>query len=158
MLCHHVECQLDEPVMLNCTVFHSTNCTGSRTFFLEDVPCRYCYQIPEKSVQCDDLLDCDPSIGQFVTRCKSQVHCMGPSTFERRSQCRRASKSQKTAVLLSFFLGAVAADRFYLGYFLLACFKLVTVGGLGLGYFIDIILVATGYLGPADGGLYRERL
>ena len=158
MLCHNVECQVDALVTLNCTVFHSTVCSGDRTFFLEDVPCRYCYQIPSNQIVCDVLTDCEPGLGYFVTRCKSLVSCMGPSIFEKRTQCQRTGKSQKTAIFLSFFLGIFGADRFYLGHYVTAVFKLLTIGGLGIAYFIDIILIATGYLGPSGGGLYPERL
>jgi TM2 domain-containing membrane protein YozV len=70
----------------------------------------------------------------------------------------RSAKSQKTALLLSLFLGAFAADRFYLGYYVSASFKLVTFGGLGIAYMADLFLILFGYLGPADGSLFPERL
>lgn len=83
---------------------------------------------------------------------------MGPSIFERRGQCLRTGKSQKTAFLLSLFFGGLGADRFYLGYWVTGIVKLATFGGLGVAYLIDLFLIGMGYLGPADGSLYPERL
>jgi TM2 domain-containing membrane protein YozV len=70
----------------------------------------------------------------------------------------RSSKSQKTAFLLSLFLGGFAADRFYLGWYTTAAFKLLTFGGLGIAYMADLFLILFGFLGPADGSLFPERL
>ena len=47
------------------------------------------------------------------------------------------------AVLLSIFVGGLGIDRFYLGHTGLGLIKLFTLGGLGVWYVIDIILVAT---------------
>ena len=46
------------------------------------------------------------------------------------------------------------ADRFYLGYPALGLLKLCTFGFLFLGQFIDVILIATQIVGPADGSHY----
>lgn len=45
-------------------------------------------------------------------------------------------------VLISFFVGALGIDRFYLGYTGLGFAKLLTVGGLGIWALIDCILIA----------------
>jgi TM2 domain-containing membrane protein YozV len=47
-----------------------------------------------------------------------------------------------------------AADRFYLGYIVSGVFKLLTIGGLGLVYVIDIILILLGWLGPSDNAIF----
>ena len=54
----------------------------------------------------------------------------------------------------SITLGGFGVDRFYLGMYGSAIGKLFTFGGLGVWSILDVILVATRYLGPADGSAY----
>ena len=60
-------------------------------------------------------------------------------------------KDKTTALLLSIFLGELGVDRFYLGYVGLGILKLLTGGGFGVWWLIDIILIATGSLKTEDG-------
>lgn len=46
------------------------------------------------------------------------------------------------------------ADRFYLGYPAIGLLKLCTLGFMFLGQLIDVILIATQVLEPADGSAY----
>ncbi|QOD61537.1 TM2 domain-containing protein [Polaribacter haliotis] len=62
-----------------------------------------------------------------------------------------SGKSQTTALLLSIFLGGLGVDRFYLGYTLLGVLKLITLGGFGIWYIIDLVLIITGDLQPKNG-------
>lgn len=62
--------------------------------------------------------------------------------------------SFETAMLLSIFLGMFGADRFYLGYPAIGLLKFCTLGFMFLGQLIDIILIATQVVGPADGSYY----
>ena len=55
------------------------------------------------------------------------------------------------AILLSIFVGYLGIDRFYLGYIGLGVLKLLTLGGIGIWYLIDMILIASGNLKDADG-------
>lgn len=57
-------------------------------------------------------------------------------------------------MVLSVTLGGFGADRFYLGLWKSAIGKLFSFGGLGIWTVVDIVLIATGYIRPADGSLY----
>lgn len=70
---------------------------------------------------------------------------------------KEGQKNFLTAWLLSHFLGALGADRFYLGYTGLGVLKLVTLGGCGLWALIDLILIWTGSMKASDGTELVER-
>lgn len=55
-----------------------------------------------------------------------------------------SDKSFVATWLLSLFLGVFGADRFYLGKIGTAILKLVTFGGLGVWWLVDLIIVLTG--------------
>lgn len=60
-------------------------------------------------------------------------------------------KTRRTALILSIFLGEFGIDRFYLGYIGTGILKLITGGGLGIWYMIDIIQIALGNMKTKDG-------
>lgn len=55
------------------------------------------------------------------------------------------------ALLLSILVGQLGIDRFYMGYIGLGILKLLTFGGCGVWWLIDVILIATKNLQDADG-------
>lgn len=61
------------------------------------------------------------------------------------------AKKWSTALVLSILLGALGVDRFYLGYTLLGILKLITAGGFGVWWLIDLILIAANKLTDAKG-------
>ena len=65
-------------------------------------------------------------------------------------------KSKVVALILSIFLGELGIDRFYLGYIGTGILKLITCGGIGIWWLIDLIMIATGKLKPKDGSEYAE--
>ena len=60
-------------------------------------------------------------------------------------------KNKTTAILLSFFLGGLGIDRFYLGYTDMSILKLLTGGLLGILWLIDLIRIVVGSLKPKNG-------
>lgn len=67
-------------------------------------------------------------------------------------------KSKTTALILSILVGGLGIDRFYLGYTGIGVLKLLTGGGLGILWIIDILNIANGQLGPSDGSPYNDDL
>lgn len=53
--------------------------------------------------------------------------------------------------LLSLFLGVLGVDRFYLGKIGTGLLKLFTIGGLGIWYLIDLIMVVAGGMRDKEG-------
>jgi TM2 domain-containing membrane protein YozV len=60
-------------------------------------------------------------------------------------------KSWNKAVALSICLGFLGADRFYLGQGLLGCLKLLTIGGYGIWWVIDILLLIFDGMKDSEG-------
>ncbi len=68
----------------------------------------------------------------------------------------RSERSQATAFLLSYFLGWLGIDRFYLGYIGYGVLKLLTCGGCGIWWLIDLILIGGGSMKDADGAVLER--
>ncbi|WP_199694251.1 TM2 domain-containing protein [Sorangium cellulosum] len=65
------------------------------------------------------------------------------------------TRSQSTLFLLSYFLGTLGADRFYLGQTGLGIAKLLTCGGLGIWSLIDTLMIGMGRFRDAEGNSLR---
>lgn len=62
-----------------------------------------------------------------------------------------SEKSYIVAFVLSWLVGFLGIDRFYLGYTGLGVLKLITLGGCGIWALIDWILITFGALKDSDG-------
>lgn len=93
---------------------------------------------------------------RFCQSCGAET----PLNSERCPRCdvllaRYSSKDWVLALVLSIIFGTLGVDRFYLGYVGLGILKLITFGGLGIWYVIDIVFIALNRIKDAKG--YRLR-
>lgn len=74
-----------------------------------------------------------------------------PHVPPQRALVQYSDKSLSVAILLSYFGGLFGVDRFYLGQIGLGILKLVTFGGIGVWYVIDLVLLALGQIKDKQG-------
>lgn len=55
------------------------------------------------------------------------------------------------ALILSITLGEFGIDRFYMGKIGTGILKLITLGGIGIWWIVDIVLIATGEMKDKHG-------
>lgn len=88
------------------------------------------------------IIKSDTSVQHMSSNYPVQVKTV-PGVFSKREWI--------TTLLLSFFLGGLGVDRFYLGHTGMGIGKLLTLGGCGIWALIDFILIATRSVNDADG-------
>jgi len=147
----------------NCSVDSKVQCIGERNFKRE-YRCSYCFLTEDYLHKCSNRDIGCKSVGSpsskshwYIANCSIEAGtiCLGKHVFNKRRECNwTEGYSRKTALLLSVTLGGFGADRFYLGHWQEGIGKLFSFGGLGVWTLVDVVLVATGYIGPADGSLY----
>lgn len=62
-----------------------------------------------------------------------------------------SDKSRVVALVLAALLGVFGAHRFYVGKIGTGILMLLTFGGMGIWYLVDVILIASGSFRDADG-------
>ncbi|KAL0244389.1 hypothetical protein GEMRC1_008473 [Eukaryota sp. GEM-RC1] len=118
-----------------------------------------CCQLPEhfyhcilEEDQCDDWMNSyteKPIQGVATCYLSSDVPCSGPRTWTRKAPCIRTNGKRYPSLLFLSALGGIfGADRFYLNQYGIAVLKLLSVGGLGFWWLVDIIIVINGQMCP----------
>ncbi|KAK3098727.1 hypothetical protein FSP39_022433 [Pinctada imbricata] len=129
--------------------------------FTKEYKCAYCYQLHQSNYTCSQVnATCTIKTAPrqyYISECTvhDNILCLGQRTFKKKQLCNWTSGYKwSTALALSVTLGGFGVDRFYLGLWRQGIGKLFSFGGLGVWTLVDVILIATGYIGPADGSLY----
>lgn len=117
---------------------------------------RGCDQTKKVKVMCHPApdIECipDKSVSPLGYPCTFNGSQFG---FYQHVECKWTNGySFETSLLLSIFLGMFGIDRFYLGYPAIGLLKFSTLGFFFLGQLIDILLIATQTVRPADGSDY----
>jgi TM2 domain-containing membrane protein YozV len=78
---------------------------------------------------------------------------MQPQEVQQAQQVQQmnSEKDWMVTLILAILVGGLGIDRFYSGSILLGVLKLVTFGGLGLWWLIDLIMLVTGSYKDGDG-------
>jgi TM2 domain-containing membrane protein YozV len=106
----------------------------------------------------------------FTERVADEVYCSSCGALIKKAAeiCPKCGVRQKlpsecyssrwmTVLLLSIFLGSFGVDRFYVGKIGTGILKLVTGGGCGIWWIIDLIFILCDKFTDVDGNVIKQR-
>jgi TM2 domain-containing membrane protein YozV len=87
---------------------------------------------------------------------KAKVSSSAPA--EKKGSASTSGSGHSQWIALALVLLLPGFHRFYLGYYLEGVLFILTAGGCGIWWIIDLVRILTGDLGPADGSGYTEEI
>lgn len=134
--------------------FYYLNCSSVRVG-------QYLCPLPDIDAETQQPFNCTinntaPLVCRLVDGLKCQESSgLNDTHFVMNQPCQYTTGySFETTLLLAVFLGMFGADRFYLGYYAIGLLKFCTFGFMLVGQLVDVILIVTQVLRPADGSYY----
>ncbi|KAI4495396.1 hypothetical protein M0802_008786 [Mischocyttarus mexicanus] len=164
--------------LIECLIVTTTNRTAAepQQEYKPEGPLILCKFLPKEFIECEDPVDhkgnktakeetgfgCvkfggsryeDVEKTKVFCNVLPDIECFGARTFFRKGvPCIKYSEHFfVTTLLYSILLGVLGMDRFCLGQTGTAVGKLLTVGGVGVWWVVDVILLVTNSLQPEDG-------
>jgi TM2 domain-containing membrane protein YozV len=96
----------------------------------------------------------------FCTSCgaiiKKDAEICPKCGVRQKKHSSEVSSKWLTLFLLSIFLGELGVDRFYVGKIGTGILKLITVGGCGVWWLIDWIMILAGKFTDKDGNVIKK--
>jgi TM2 domain-containing membrane protein YozV len=74
-----------------------------------------------------------------------------PWAMQQQYQQISTQKDWLTTLILCIFVGVFGVHRFYTGYIAIGVIQLLTLGGCGIWWLIDLIMIATGSFTDSNG-------
>ena len=127
--------------------------------------CKKCGSVLLKDAEFCGKCETKVSLASKVENPKTKIHEALSNNTQKSVHPKIINKNQPTlkqkdfmvAAMLSLFLGVIGVDRFYLGKIGTGILKLITFGGFGIWYLIDLIMILTGKAKSHDRQKLKNR-